>query len=41
MTGEFDGVILKVKESTDDTPDYFYAMLQRTQEFYSILAMAA
>ena len=40
MTGEFDGVILKVKEPMDNTPDYFYAMLQRTQKFYSILAMA-
>lgn len=40
MTAEFDGVILKVKEPMDNTPDYFYAMLQRTQEFYAILAMA-
>ena len=40
MTDEFDGVILKVKEPIDNTPDYFYAMLQRTQAFYSILEMA-
>lgn len=40
MTDEFDGVILKVKEPMDNTPDYFYAMLQRTQAFYSILEMA-
>ena len=37
MTDEFDGIILKVKEPMEDTPDYFYAMLRRTQEFYSIL----
>lgn len=37
MAGEISGVILKVKEPMDDTPDYFYAMLKRTQEFYSIL----
>ena len=37
MTDEFDGTILKVKEPMDNTPDYFYAMLRRTQEFYSIL----
>lgn len=38
MTDEFDGIILKVKEPImEDTPDYFYAMLKRTQEFYSIL----
>jgi hypothetical protein len=37
MADEFDGIILKVKEPMDDTPDYFCAMLRRTQEFYSIL----
>lgn len=39
ITDKFDGVVLKVKEPMDDTPDYFYAMLKRTQEFYSILVM--
>lgn len=37
MTDEFDGILLKVKEPMDDTPEYFDAMLRRTQEFYSIL----
>ncbi len=37
MTNEFDGILLKVKKPIDDTPDYFCAMLKRTQEFYSIL----
>ena len=37
MTDEFDGIILKVKEPMDNTPDYFYATLRRTQEFYSTL----
>ena len=40
MTDKFDGVLLKVKELLDDTPEYFDAMLRRTQEFYSILEIS-
>lgn len=40
MTDKFDGVLLKVKEPLDDTPEYFDAMLRRTQEFYSILEIS-
>ena len=40
MAAESGGAILKVKEPMDNTLDYFYAMLQRTQAFYSILEMA-
>ena len=40
MTDKFDGVLLKVKEPLDDSPEYFDAMLRRTQEFYSILEIS-
>lgn len=38
LTGaDISGVILKVKGPIEDTPEYFYSMLKRTREFYSIL----